>query len=322
MSPYWPLFGHKLARYGFTETIASDFFKENSDPFSFNALFTSTNTEVSQWYDCQEPDRCNSHELAVKQWANSTVTMNPPDLIRQFYPQAISVKDWQQGWFLEVYEIPFEFNAFVVNREITNYESITVESANKMLGYDRLFAGSLVAKSIVDLKSGSHDTVVNEMFWANWKIFEQYVNFIMLDGVMGGFTLNLTVGQWAAGIGTRFAQHWVQQNTARGFDPSLVPDVHQLSMNNTYRLTKYTGSGDNGMMQNTGKLAMVDGNDKIQAEYSYFDGNETFVGQRSPWREPTSLDDLSLATGPQGINPNAKTPKWNLSIYDFYSHKP
>lgn len=99
MSPYWPVFGLKLARYGFTETIASDFFKENSDPFSFYALFTSTNTEVSQWYDCQEPDRCNSHELAVKQWANSTVTMNPPDLIRQFYPQAISVKDWQQGWF-------------------------------------------------------------------------------------------------------------------------------------------------------------------------------------------------------------------------------
>jgi hypothetical protein len=72
-------------------------FCDTAGTVGFGQWLEASELALHSHYNCSKNfTRCTKHEIAVKQWARSEITQNPPKELPQFKPSYSG-----QGWFPE-----------------------------------------------------------------------------------------------------------------------------------------------------------------------------------------------------------------------------
>lgn len=78
-------------RYNLTRSQLIQMCEQGSTSRSFQTLIENANLEMDQLYDCKY-EHCSELDLAIKQWARSQVTLNPPP--SSTLTVAYTARDW------------------------------------------------------------------------------------------------------------------------------------------------------------------------------------------------------------------------------------
>ena len=114
-------------------------FCDTDDTLGFGEWLNYTETTLYQHYNCSfkskdslEVKRCTKHEIALKQWARSEITYNPPaELSQKYSNKSFTGRDWfpEEELFAKPYEIMFFIKKFplLFNDSVTPFEGFTDE---------------------------------------------------------------------------------------------------------------------------------------------------------------------------------------------------
>lgn len=334
INPIWSKNGGNLAAmYGFTKEVADKFVAENTNTESLYYTIKQFETYLFTEYRCQQKydksiiyPKCSGHELAVKQFVNSTITRFPPEDFPSEYKSGLTLKDWMP----EIFDIDlFEFKFVLDKFNITGMPIIEAEDANKIQSNERLFSRLPVIKAYTECLAGDCSYTENYLLIKNHQFFQKFIDYAMLQGVMNGFSLTIKYQDIMDGFNTEFTNDWKNGNPSLGFNPVSKDNINLLPKERIVDLTLHTGLDK---IDYLGKMYHFNNSDSISTMQKEFDGNDTHIEKINPWAKEVAVNYFGTHCNPISYqNYNMKnrfddTPIFNSEIeqpliYNFVSEK-
>ncbi len=145
---------------------------------------SSINQKIFDQYGCNANKgvkKCSAYELALKQFINSTVTMNPIQNTVKTYPKVLSGKEWNENL------AEFEYKNFL--KEAFGNESLDTQVFSEkqlidLLSFDKLFSASMVMELMIENDPINFEKLY---YWKNMTLLKTFVKFVTVEVGFGGF---------------------------------------------------------------------------------------------------------------------------------------
>lgn len=126
-------------------------------------IFGEVHETLHEKYSCTSlQNRCSNYEIALKQWAYSEVTLDPPGdwepsySVASMYP-TLFAKPFEYGWFAN------EFKDVV-----GDVRKFSLEEVKYLLSYDCLFSATMGIKSFIYAENNDLDE------FRAWFLFDEF----------------------------------------------------------------------------------------------------------------------------------------------------
>ena len=146
--------------------------------------------KIFDQYSCKKykgVKKCSPYELALKQFINSTVTLNPIENSIKSYPKSLTGKDWNKDL------AEFEYKNFLkaaFGNESLDSQVLTERQLIDLLSFDKLFSASMVMELMIEYDPVSFEKLY---YWKNMTLLKTFVKFITVEVGFGGFIQERTV---------------------------------------------------------------------------------------------------------------------------------
>ena len=245
---------------------------------------------ISEHYSCsfnKNQARCTEYELALIQFINSTITLNPlPSTIYQ-YPSSLTGHHWNNN--LAEWEYRHFLNEvhFSPDFDPKNYDNVT--RLADVLSFDKLFSVGMIQ----NITLGTDDSLFEKLFYfTNRTLTLDYIRFITIEVGFGGFVQTHTVQEYLFGYEDPFLKTLKELDPLMGGDPSLEDIVALNEPNATLEeaylkpQSMYTGYSDPYLTRNY--ISNV-GSQYITFNHTYWDGYEIKSEMANPYKEKVYL---------------------------------
>lgn len=274
-------------------------------------LIINTNKFIKDFYGCKaDSDYCSSHEIALKQWGQSLITLNPLPLLRGMYNSSFSVSDWNKELFVK----PIEFLGFL-NVSLLNRSKIIMPSdrlginetiSAKLLTFDCLFNAVMNSKAFIFYKNNDMKNFTKNFLVENPLLLLNYLRYVTLEFGFGGITVRRNVSDLLLGYEVPFIKMMRDTDPAMGGNPSISPilgfcpnNSRDTAMYN--KQVMYTGKGDVNKIRT---YYSVYGNQNILLRTADFNGNETINITKNPYNELVAIKGTDAFTNRPNLNPD------------------
>jgi hypothetical protein len=232
--------------------------------------------------------------LAVSQFILANVTQSAYTL------QSESVKEWNQ----EHYKVQPEFVNFLKKFNYTN-PNITVHDMLKIANFDNLYNSRWISDRFIEYSNKSISTLDKSPFAS--KEFIQYLRYVMVYEVLNLFTIKKAYDLlW--GYDDELLKLIKETNYFLGGDPTVVTKFSFL--NNMTEIPEdwdiwsmYTGVSDYKLTRAFKTVAGYNESYIIMKE-PYFDGKNTTMKFRNPWRDYVKLNGTDALSMNPDVTPN------------------
>ena len=150
-------------------------------------------------YNCSANfSKCTKHEIALKQWARSDITRNPPAGLSQFAnKKSFTGRDWfpQEELFVKPYEMMYFINEFPTLFSMTgkSFKGFTDEQANFLLSYDNLYNSIMISRAFLNFKNNDIDQFFKLFKTDAAKELIYYLRYVVIELAWGGFVQERSV---------------------------------------------------------------------------------------------------------------------------------
>jgi hypothetical protein len=272
---------------------------------SIGDILNRTEVTLAQQYGCFK-GHCSAFEIAMKQMANSSITRNPP--AGTSLTKATSVKSWMP----DIFPFAFELSHFLELRSLTNkLAPIDYEAAKEVFDWNNMRSPLALTKALAEKIRGSDKFIQTRMHFSDSAVFEQYINYIALDGYLGGLTFTGTVCDIIFGLSPDIVTKMRTIPPLKGGDPS-TPEFVSMNQNNTWlQQTRYTGKSD---LKLVGNFYSTNCNRSVNMLKQFWDGNSVTNQTYNPWAE-----EVSYIGGDNNFSPHldSSLKQWGY-ISDLY----
>lgn len=275
-------------------------------------LIISTNKNIKDFYKCKaDADYCSDQEIALKQWGQSTITLNPlPILKGRYYNSSFSVSDWNPSKFPK----PIEFLAFLNRSQLNRSNQVTDEDREGvnetvsavLLTFDCLFNAVMNNKAFIYYLNNDFENFSKNFLIKNPLLLLNYLRFVTLEFGFGGITVEKNVSDLLLGYDVPFIKMMRDTDPAMGGNPSINPNLG-LCPNNSFenassnKQVMYTGKGDINKVRS---YYSVYGTQDMLQMLPDFDGNETINIMKNPYNEVIPLKGTDGFTDRPNLNPD------------------
>lgn len=295
---------------------------------------------IKKHYNCIFYENyCSEMELALKQWGQSTITLNPMPILSD-KKSVLSLSEW----FPDRFEKSLEFLAFLKVSKLDTIDNenlirsidrkgINETLSNYLLTFDCLFNAVMNSKAFIYYKNNEIKNFTTDFHYDNPYLLLNYLRYIVFEYAFGGLTITRNVSDVLLGYEVPFLKSMQQQDPALGGNPS-IPVKIGLCPNMSYEdaiyhpQTMYTGKGDSDKVRS---YYQVDGSRNISQITPDFDGNNSRNISKNPWNKEVPIQGTDGFTGRPNLNPDGDTvyvyvtmlfrlffKKINILIYIFY----
>lgn len=219
---------------------------------------------------------CSIHNLAMMQFINSTVSLNP--LSNSDYPKSNTLSEWFPKIFPQGFELPYMLEKTGYTGKLT---PLTLDQANIAFSFDNLFSTLPIARGLKENFVDKNDTVIKtRFFFSDPLIFDRYVNFVALNVYLGGVTYTAKFKDIMFGFTPDIIQKVIDTPALEGGDPS-TPKTIAMNENNTKLVqSRFTGKDD---IDNVGVFDTIDGLQYISMKRQFWDGYKVKNQSYNPW---------------------------------------
>ena len=278
-------------------------------------LMNETNVMIKNFYNCSaDAEYCSANEIAIKQWGQSTITLNPlPILKGRYYNSSFSVSNWNPTKFPK----PIEFLGFLnltklnKSKEVTDKDRMGLNEtiSSTLLTFDCLFNAVMNAKAFIYYLNNDFQNFTKNFLVENPLLLLNYLRYVTLEFGFGGITVQRNVSDLLLGYDVPFVKMMGDTDPAMGGNPSINPKVGFCPNNtkeNAFFNTQvmYTGNGDSSMVR---KYHSVYGERNMVQFIPDFDGNETRNITKNPYRKLVPIKGTDGFTDRPNLNPDGDT---------------
>lgn len=252
--------------------------------------------------------RCSNYELTARQWSRNEITRRPiPELNSSLYPAAESVHAWNA-------DIPeFEYTWFLDYIGSNSTFRPTLTNMVELVSFDCLFSLPVIQEMMIERDDKNFERRYN---WSEPALLRSYLKFLVIEVGFGGFTQERSAKEMVLGYEDDFLRNLRDMDPAMGGDPS-IPIVLALNDLNITReqatqnpIRMYTGKDNYNI---TRYYKTINGQNYINLNYSYWNGNEIVKDIKQPWAVEDHFVGTDAFQSAPGLKPDPKAN--NISVY-------
>lgn len=276
-----------------------------SDQLSF-LLFNSSSTyskylqiiqtNFSMSYQCTH-NPCSSHELAIKQWTSSYVTLNLPSTIFDKSEITNTIRTWNLEYFgekiPEIYAVLLTiYNISSFNLDVNTADNLfSYKEGNLLNSFDRLLFINLVESG--DLSVEILESKFNlDLSTAN--LIYDYFKYIIVEYLFDGMFVTKTAYELFYGYDNKYIKRINSLPALLGGDPINL-NISLIKKNNN-NLNEMVGNSEYSRLDtglddedNSRKIRFFNGNRTIMKKKQYTNGLGIISYYENPWTPKNSI---------------------------------
>lgn len=275
-------------------------------------LMNETNLNIKNHYNCTvDAEYCSANEIAIKQWGQSLITLNPPPSIKgRYYNSSFSVSDWNSTRFPRPIEFLGVLNFTHLNKskDVSDIDRLGINQtlASSLLTFDCLFNAVMNAKAFLFYINNDFANFTKNFPVNNPLLLLNYLRYVTIEFGFGGITVKKNVSDLLLGYEVPFVKMMKDTDPAMGGNPSINPKVG-FCPNNTpgdaefNTQVMYTGNGDHTLVR---KYYSVYGSQNMVQWIADFNGNDTTNITKNPYNDLVPLQGTDGFTDRPNLDPN------------------
>lgn len=200
--------------------------KDNEGGYGY--MLDKAQLYIRNQYQCRMSPSgyCSAYELVTKQWANSTVTLNPiPELPANLFPKSTTVK----SWFKKDDVRAFEYGHFASKYPNKTMQKFTEEDSYNMMNWNGIWSLFIMHKIVL---ANTTDQTPKQLNIQNLSDFQDYLRYVTVFVAFDGFVKERSAYELVFGYEDVFLNNLREKtDPCRGGDPSIPSFIHFNDLN-------------------------------------------------------------------------------------------